>query len=112
MWLEQTMSRTSARIPAAEYSAIIKPKSERGRAAEPGVILVLQPLSAEDSPQTFSFSSWRFLRESLRVFGLASAKELDDADIRLSTGKQPYMFSKRRWEIPLIDTLYDNCDQP
>jgi hypothetical protein len=106
------MTRTYTRIPAAEYSAIIKPKSERGRAAQPGVILVLQSASADESQQSFSFSSWRFLRESLRVFGLASAKELDDADIRLSTGKQPYMFSKRRWEIPLIDNLYDNCDQP
>ena len=106
------MSGTPTRIPAAEYSAIIKPKSERGRATQPGVILVLQAGSSEEQQQTFSFSSWRFLRDSLRVFGLASAKELDDADIRLSTGKQPYMFSKRRWEIPLIDTLYDNCDQP
>jgi hypothetical protein len=105
------MTRTSARIPAAEYTAVVKPKSERGR-AQPGVILVLQSVQADESIQTFNFSSWRFLRESLRVFGLASAKELDNADIRLSTGKQPYMFSKRRWEIPLIDTLYENCDQP
>ena len=106
------MTRTSIRIPAAEYSAVIKPKSQRGRVAQPGVTLVLQPASGEESQQTFSFSSWKFLRESLHVFGLASAKELDDADIRLSTGKQPYMFSKRRWEIPLIDTLYENCDKP
>jgi hypothetical protein len=111
-WLEQTMTRSSTRIPAAEYSAIIKPKSQRGRTAQPGVILVLHAAATDEPQHTFSFSSWRFLRESLRVFGLASAKELDDADIRLSTGKQPYMFSKRRWEIPLIDTLYDNCDQP
>jgi hypothetical protein len=110
--LEQTMSSTSARIPAGEYSATIKPKSERGRAAQPGVVLVLQPATEDEAAQIFSFSSWRFLRESLRVFGLATAKELDDADIRLSTGKQPYMFSKRRWELPLLDTLYRNCDQP
>jgi hypothetical protein len=111
-WLEQTMSRSSTRIPPAEYVATVKPKSERGRAAQPGVVLVLQTGSPEEAGQTFSFSSWRFLRESLRVFGLATAKELDNADIRLSTGKQPYLFSKRRWEIPLIDTLYENCDQP
>ena len=48
----------------------------------------------------------------MRVFGLASAKELDSADVRLSTGKQPYMFSKRRWEAPLIEALYGNCDEP
>jgi hypothetical protein len=106
------MTDISARIPAAEYTAIVKPKSERGRAQQPGVILVLQPAAADEADQTFCFSSWRFLRESLRVFGLASAKELDDADIRLSTGKQPYFFSRRRWEIPLIDTLYENRDHP
>jgi hypothetical protein len=109
--LDQTMTRTSTRIPAAEYTAIVKPKSERGR-AQPGVVLVLQPAMANEPEQTFSFSSWRFLRESLHVFGLASPKELDNADIRLSTGKQPFMFSRRRWEIPLIDTLYENCEQP
>src|ERR1700760_4442898 len=106
------MSRSSTRIPPAEYVATVKPKSERGRAAQPGVLLILQAGSPDEAGQTFSFSSWRFLRESLRVFGLATAKELDNADIRLSTGKQPFMFSKRRWEIPLIDTLYENCDQP
>ncbi|HTZ58960.1 MAG TPA: hypothetical protein VMB49_12715 [Acidobacteriaceae bacterium] len=105
------MTRTPTRIPAAEYTAIIKPKSERGR-TQPGVVLVLQPALVDEPDQVFSFSSWRFLRETMRVFGLASAKELDNADIRLSTGKQPYMFSKRRWEIPLIETLYGNCDQP
>jgi hypothetical protein len=106
------MTRTSTRIPAAEYIATIKPKSERGRSAQPGVLLVLQPAAPEEPSQTFHFSSWKFLRESLRLFGLANPKELDDADVRLSTGKQPYMFSRRRWELPLIDTLYQNCDQP
>jgi hypothetical protein len=107
------MNHTATRIPAAEYTAIIKPKSERGSSrAQPGVILVLQPSMVEEADQIFSFSSWRFLRESLRVFGLASAKELDSADVRLSTGKQPYMFSRRRWEIPLIEAIYGNCDQP
>jgi hypothetical protein len=66
----------------------------------------------EESDQIFSFSSWRCLRESLRVFGLESAKELDNADVRVSTGKQPYMFSKRRWEAPLIEAIYGNCDEP
>jgi hypothetical protein len=107
------MNQTATRIPAAEYTAIIKPKSERGTSRSlPGVVLVLQPSTVEESDQVFSFSSWRFLRESLRVFGLASAKELDNADVRVSTGKQPYMFSRRRWEMPLIDAIYGNCDQP
>lgn len=107
------MNPTAIRIPAAEYTGIIKPKSERGGSrSQPGVVLVLQPSAVEEADQVFTFSSWRFLRESLRVFGLASAKELDSADVRLSTGKQPYMFSRRRWETPLIDALYGNCDQP
>jgi hypothetical protein len=103
------MTHIAIRIPAAEYTAIIKPKSERG---QPGVVLVLQSSQDEQSEQVFSFSSWRFLRESLRVFGLANAKELDSADVRLSTGKQPYMLSKRRWEAPLIEVIYGNCDVP
>jgi hypothetical protein len=107
------MNNTAIRIPAAEYTAIVKPKSERGSSrVKPGVVLVLQPSLVEEADQIFSFSSWRFLRESLRVFGLASAKELDTADVRLSTGKQPYMFSRRRWEAPLIEALYGNCDEP
>jgi hypothetical protein len=111
--VNRPINQTATRIPAAEYTAIIKPKSERGFSRPlPGVILVLQPSTVEESDQVFSFSSWRFLRESLRVFGLASAKELDNADVRLSTGKQPYMFSKRRWEAPLIEALYGNCDEP
>jgi hypothetical protein len=107
------MNQTATRIPAAEYTAIIKPKSERGSSrCLSGVVLVLQPATIEESDLVFSFSSWRFLRESLRVFGLASAKELDNADVRVTTGKQPYMFSRRRWEMPLIDAIYGNCDQP
>jgi len=74
--------------------------------------LVLQPTRVDDQEQVFSFSSWRFLRESLLVFGLASAKELDTAEVRLFTGKQPFMFSRRRWETPLIEALYGNCDEP
>jgi len=111
--VSRPINQTAIRIPAAEYTAIIKPKSERGSARSlPGVVLVLQPSTVEEPDQVFSFSSWRFLRESMRVFGLASAKELDSADVRLSTGKQPYMFSKRRWEAPLIEALYGNCDEP
>jgi hypothetical protein len=111
--VSRPINQTATRIPAAEYTAIIKPKSERGGSRSlPGVLLVLQPTTVEETDQVFSFSSWRFLRESMRVFGLASAKELDNADVRLSTGKQPYMFSKRRWEAPLIEALYGNCDEP
>jgi hypothetical protein len=106
------MTHIAIRIPAAEYTAVIKPKCERGARAQPGVILVLQPSQPEEPEQVFSFSSWRFLRESLRVFGLATAKELDSADVRVSTGKQPYLLSKRRWEAPLIETIYTNCDMP
>jgi hypothetical protein len=107
------MTHIAIRIPAAEYTAILKPKSERGSLrAQPGVVLVLQPSQAEEPEQVFSFSSWRFLRDSLRVFGVANAKELDAADVRLSTGKQPYLLSKRRWEAPLIETIYGNCDMP
>jgi hypothetical protein len=74
--------------------------------------LVLQPTLVDEADQVFSFSSWRFLRDSLRVFGLATAKELDTAEVRLFTGKQPYMFSCRRWEAPLMEALYGNCDEP
>jgi len=105
--------QTPVRIPAAEYTAIVKPRSERGSSrVRPGVFLVLQPTLVDEPDQVFSFSSWRFLRESLLVFGLASAKELDTAEVRLFTGKQPFMFSRRRWEAPLIEALYGNCDEP
>jgi hypothetical protein len=105
--------QTPVRISAAEYTAIVKPRSERGSSrVRPGVLLVLQPTRVDEPDQVFSFSSWRFLRESLLVFGLASAKELDTAEVRLFTGKQPFMFSRRRWEAPLIEALYGNCDEP
>jgi hypothetical protein len=105
--------QTTVRIPAAEYTAIVKPRSERGTSrVRPGVFLVLQPTLVDEPDQVFSFSSWRFLRVSLLVFGLATAKELDTAEVRLFTGKQPFMFSRRRWEAPLIETLYGNCDEP
>jgi hypothetical protein len=106
-------TRTSTRIPAGEYTAIVKPRTTRTSSrSQPGVALVLKSAVAEEADRTFSFSSWRFLREHLRLFGFATAKELDNADVRLSTGRQPYMFSSRRWEVPLIDALDLNCSEP
>lgn len=105
------MNHTATRIPATQYTAIVKPRLSRtGSRTRPGVMLVLRPALLEEAEQTFPFSSWAFLRERLRVFGFATAKELDSADVRLSTGKQPYMFSARRWEAPLIDAL--DLNQP
>jgi hypothetical protein len=106
------MTETATRIPTAEYTAIVKPRLARtGSRTRPGVVLVLKQPLVEEPEQIFYFASWSFLRERLRVFGLATAKELDGADVRLSTGKQPYMFSARRWESPLIDALDLNCQQ-
>jgi hypothetical protein len=94
----------ATRIPSAEYAATIKPRlSQAGSQSCPGVVLVLRQ-GAQPS-RTFCFASWNYLRERLRVFGFATAKELDSADVRLHTGKQPYKFSSRRWESPLIDAL-------
>ncbi len=107
-----TSPRTAARIPAAEYIAIIKPRLTRASTrSHPAIILVLKPPSAEEADRIFSFPSWKFLREHLRLFGFATAKELDNADVRLSTGRQPYMFSSRRWEAPLIEALDLNCPE-
>jgi hypothetical protein len=107
------MTRTASRIPAGDYAAIIKPRVTRTSSrSHSGVILVLKSPALEKTEQAFSFSSWRFLREHLRLFGFATAKELDNADIRLSTGRQPYMFSSRRWEAPLIEALDLNCAEP
>jgi hypothetical protein len=106
-------TRTAIRIPAGEYTAIIKPRVTRTSSrSQPGVILVLKSPAAGEESRTFSFPSWRFLREHLRLFGFATAKELDNADIRLSTGRQPYMFSSRRWEVPLIEALDLTCPEP
>lgn len=100
------MTYIATRIPAGEYASIIKPKLSRSEARpRNGVILVLKPPLTEDLLQTYYFSSWAFLRERLLVFGLATPEELDSADVRLSTGRQPYMFSVRRWEAPLIEAL-------
>jgi hypothetical protein len=105
------MPDTPAKIRPGEYAAIVKPKpGPASSRAHTGVLLVLQSPGEEAQEQVFSFSSWRALRESFWVFGFATATELDSADVRLSTGKQPYMFSRRRWEAPLIDALYGNCD--
>ena len=73
---------------------------------------MLKSSSVEEADRTFSFPSWRFLRDHLRLFGFATAKELDNADVRLSTGRQPYMFSSRRWGAPLIEALDLNCSEP
>jgi len=104
------MTRIAIRIPAGDYTAIIKPRVTRtSTRSQPGVVLVLKSPSVVEADRIFSFPSWRFLREHLRLFGFATAKELDDADVRLSTGRQPFMFSSRRWEAPLIGALDLNC---
>jgi len=73
---------------------------------------VLKSTSVEEDDRIFSFPSWKILRDHLHLFGFATAKELDNADIRLSTGRQPYMFSSRRWEVPLIEALDLTCPEP
>jgi hypothetical protein len=99
-----------SRIPAAEYIAIVKPNITRtSPRKQSGVVLVLRPLTAGAEEEVYTFGSWSFLRERLRLFGFASAQELDTVDVRLSTGRQPYMFSTRRWELPLIEALDLNC---
>jgi hypothetical protein len=111
--LPRPTTRTAIRIPAGEYTAIIKPRTTRTSSrSQPGVALVLKSPSAEEADRIFSFPSWKFLRDHLRLFGFATAKELDNADVRLSTGRQPYMFSSRRWEAPLIEALDLNCSEP
>jgi hypothetical protein len=107
-----TSPRIATKIPAAEYIAIIKPRLTRASTrSQPAIILVLKPPSAEGADRIFSFPTWKFLREHLRLFGFATAQELDSADVRLSTGRQPYMFSSRRWEAPLIEALDLNCPE-
>ena len=100
------MTDQTTRIPAGKYIAIIKPRPARTSSRfQTGVLLVLKPPLLDEADQVFAFSSWNFLRERLRLFGFASSQELDTADVRLSTGRQPYMFSSRRWEAPLIEAL-------
>jgi hypothetical protein len=107
------MTHKPLKIPAGKYAAIVKPSTTRTSSlTQPAVVLVLQPPLVDQEDQIFSFPSWSFLRERLRVFGFASAKELDTADVRLSTCKQPYKFSSRRWEAPLIEALDLNCGEP
>jgi hypothetical protein len=104
------MTHKATKIPAGKYAAIIKPKVTRTNSrTQSAVVLVLQPPLAEEAEQIFSFPSWSFVRERLRVFGFASDQELDSADVRLFTGRQPYTFSSRRWEVPLIEALDLNC---
>ena len=106
------MTYLPTRVHAGDYAAIVKPRLPRsdGR-ARTGVVLVLKPPLSDDTLSTYYFSSWSFLRERLRVFGLATPGELDSADVRLSTGRQPYMFSVRRWEAPLIEALDLNFNE-
>ncbi len=100
------MTNTATRLPAAEYAATVKPRpSQSGSRSRPGVVLVLTASENMQADHVFYFASWSYLRERLRVFGFATATELDTADVRLYTGKQPYLFSNRRWEAPLIDAL-------
>lgn len=107
-----TRAQTAVKIPSGQYTTIIKPRVTRtSTRSQPGIILVLRPPSAGEAERIFPFPSWKFLREYLRLFGFATAKELDKADVRLSTGRQPYMFSSRRWEIPLIEALDLNCPE-
>jgi hypothetical protein len=96
--------RTIIRIPAGNYTAVIKARVTRQSSrTNAGVVLVLKPSSIEDPERAFTFSSWGYLRDRLRVFGFATEQELDNADVRLST--KPYKFSSRRWEAPLIEAL-------
>jgi hypothetical protein len=111
--LTRPTTSTAIKIPAGNYTAIIKPRVTRTSSrSSPSVVLVLKPPAVEDADQVFSFSSWKFLRDHLRLFGFATAEELDSADVRLTTGHQPYMFSSRRWEAPLIEALDLNCAEP
>jgi hypothetical protein len=105
------MTDIATRLPAAEYAATIKPRlTQTGSRSTPSVALVLRQPDQPD--HIFTFASWSYLRERLRVFGFATAEELDNADVRIHTGKQPYLFSSRRWEQPLIDALDLNENQP
>jgi hypothetical protein len=100
------MNSPDTRLPPAEYVATVKPRfAPTGSKSRPGVVLVLTPTNETQTDHVFYFSSWSFLRERLRVFGFATPEELDTTDVRLYTGKQPYLFSSRRWEAPLIDAL-------
>jgi hypothetical protein len=107
-----TSPRTALKIPAGKYTAVIKPRvTHNSSRSQPAILLVLKPPLAEGADRIFTFPSWKFLREHLRLFGFATAEELDHADVRLSTGRQPYMFSSRRWEAPLIEALDLNCPE-
>jgi hypothetical protein len=107
------MTHKATKIPAGKYAAIIKPKITRNSSrTQPAVVLVLQPPVVEEAEQLFSFPSWSFVRERFRLFGFASEQELDSADVRLFTGRQPYTFSSRRWEVPLIEALDLNYPEP
>jgi hypothetical protein len=107
------MTDAVSRVPAGEYTGIVKLELARTSSRkQSGVVLVLKPSMAGEADRNYSFASWSLLREHLRLFGFASAEELDTADVRLSTGRQPYMFSPRRWEAPLMEALDLYCCEP
>lgn len=103
---------TTTRLTSGDYAAIVKPRASRTGSRFHGVTLVLKVNGLPEADLTFQFPSWRFLRQHLLVFGFATPKELDDADVRLSTGRQPFLFSTRRWEVPLINALDLNYPEP
>jgi hypothetical protein len=103
---------TTTRLTSGEYAAIVKPRASRSGSRFHGVTLVLKVNGIPEGDLTFHFPSWRFLRQHLLVFGFATPKELDDADVRLSTGRQPFLFSNRRWEVPLINALDLHYPEP
>lgn len=104
------MTHRATRIPAAEYAAIVKIGSGTQWRSLPGVVLIIKGAQPWEADHTFFFSSWDFLRERLLVFGFASSKELDIANVRISSSKRrSYVFSSRRWEAPLIDALNLDC---
>jgi hypothetical protein len=95
---------TLIRIRAGNYAAVVKARiTRRSSRANAGVVLVLKPSSKEDPERAFTFPSWGYLRDRLRVFGFATEQELNNADARLST--KPYVSPSRRWEAPLIEAL-------
>ena len=103
---DRIIKNAASRLPATEYIATVQPSfAHSASRSRTGVVLVLTPPDDTQTQHCFHFASWSFLRERLRLFGFATAGELDTADVRLDTGKQPYVFSSRRWEAPLIDAL-------
>jgi hypothetical protein len=99
LWFQKPRNERRSR---RRYSRRSKRARQFSR-ANAGVVHALKPSSIEDPERVFTFSSWVNLRDRLRVFGLTTEQELDNADVRFST--KPYVFSSRRWEAPLIEPL-------